>query len=101
MEGLTPAQAEMAKVTNPEKRRGSLAEMLVGADVFLGVSAPNLVTPELIETMAPHPILFPLANPVPELLPDPARQAAAAGDPPLLFWLFQTVQWLSPEVEPR
>ena len=78
MEGLTPAQAEMAKVTNPEKRKGSLAEMLVGADVFLGVSAPNLVTPEMIKTMAPNPILFPMANPVPEILPDLARQAGAA-----------------------
>ena len=78
MEGLTPAQAEMAKVTNPEKRKGSLAEMLVGADVFLGVSAPNLVTPEMIKTMAPNPILFPMANPVPEIMPDLARQAGAA-----------------------
>lgn len=73
-----PAQAEMAKVTNPEKRKGSLAEMLVGADVFLGVSAPNLVTPEMIKTMAPNPILFPMANPVPEIMPDLARQAGAA-----------------------
>ena len=78
MEDLTPAQAEMAKVTNPEKRKGSLAEMLVGADVFLGVSAPNLVTPEMIKTMAHNPILFPMANPVPEIMPDLARQAGAA-----------------------
>ena len=77
-ERLNPAQQEMAKVTNPEKRKGSLAEMLVGADVFLGVSAPNLVTPEMIKTMAPNPILFPMANPVPEIMPDLARQAGAA-----------------------
>ena len=52
--------------------------MLVGADVFLGVSAPNLVTPEMIKTMAPNPVLFPMANPVPEIMPDLARQAGAA-----------------------
>ena len=78
MESLTPAQAEMAKVTNQEKRKGTLAEMLVGADVFLGVSAPNLVTPEMVKTMAPGAVLFPMANPVPEIMPDLARQAGAA-----------------------
>lgn len=78
MEGLTPAQAEMAKVTNQEKRKGTLAEMLVGADVFLGVSAPGLVTPEMVKTMAPGAVLFSMANPVPEIMPDLARQAGAA-----------------------
>ena len=78
MEGLTPAQAEMAKVTNPEKRKGTLAEMLVGADVFLGVSAPGLVTPEMVKTMAPGAILFPMANPTPEIMPDLAKEAGAA-----------------------
>ena len=78
MEGLTPAQAEMAKVTNQEKRKGTLAEMLVGADVFLGVSAPCLVTPEMVKTMAPGAVLFSMANPVPEIMPDLARQAGAA-----------------------
>ena len=78
MEGLTPAQAEMAKVTNPEKRKGTLAEMLAGADVFLGVSAPGLVTPEMVKTMAPGAILFPMANPTPEIMPDLAKEAGAA-----------------------
>ena len=78
MEGLTPAQAEMAKVTNLEKRKGTLAEMLVGADVFLGVSAPGLVTPEMVKTMAPGAILFPMANPTPEIMPDLAKEAGAA-----------------------
>ena len=78
MEGLTPAQEEMARVTNREKRKGTLAEMLVGADVFLGVSAPGLVTPEMVKTMAPDAILFPMANPVPEIMPDLALQAGAA-----------------------
>ena len=78
MEGLTAPQAEMAKVTNPEKRKGTLAEMLVGADVFLGVSAPGLVTPEMVKTMAPGSILFPMANPTPEIMPDLAKAAGAA-----------------------
>ena len=78
MEGLTDAQAEMAKVTNLEKRKGSLAEMLVGADVFLGVSAPGLVTPEMVKTMAPGAVLFPMANPTPEIMPDLAKAAGAA-----------------------
>ena len=68
----------MAKVTNQEKRKGTLAEMLVGADVFLGVSAPGLVTPEMVKTMAPGAVLFSMANPVPEIMPDLARQAGAA-----------------------
>ena len=71
--GLTPAQAEMAKVTNPEKRRGSLAEMLVGADVFIGVSRPGILTTELCKTMNKDAIVFAMANPTPEIMPDEAK----------------------------
>lgn len=74
-EGMTDAQAEMAKVTNPENRRGTLADMLVGADAFVGVSAPNLVTAEMVKTMAKDPVMFAMANPVPEILPDIAVAA--------------------------
>ena len=77
-EGLTPAQEEIAKVTNLEGRRGSLADMLVGADVFIGVSAPGCVTPDMVKTMNDNPILFPMANPVPEIMPDLAKEAGAA-----------------------
>ena len=77
-EGLTPAQEEIAKVTNVEGRRGSLADMLVGADVFIGVSAPGCVTPDMVKTMNDNPILFPMANPVPEIMPDLAKEAGAA-----------------------
>ena len=74
-EGMTDAQAEMAKATNPENRRGTLADMLVGADAFVGVSAPNLVTAEMVKTMAKDPVMFAMANPVPEILPDIAVAA--------------------------
>ena len=75
---LNPAQAELAKVTNRENRTGSLADALRGADLFIGVSAGNLVTPEMIGTMAKDPILFPMANPTPEIMPDLALAAGAA-----------------------
>ena len=63
-EGLNAEKQEMAKISNLQKRKGTLAEMLVGADVFIGVSAPGTVTEEMVKTMAPNPILFPMANPV-------------------------------------
>ncbi len=75
---LNPEKEEMAKITNPEKRKGSLADVLAGADVFIGVSVPNCVTPEMVKSMAPNPILFPMANPVPEIMPDLAKAAGAA-----------------------
>lgn len=78
MENLTPAQEEMAKITNLEKRKGSLADVLAGADAFVGVSAPGLVTPEMVQSMADGAILFPMANPVPEIMPDLAKAAGAA-----------------------
>ena len=77
-DGLNAEKAEMAKISNLQKKQGSLADMLVGADVFIGVSAPGTVTPEMVKTMAPNPILFPMANPVPEIMPDLAREAGAA-----------------------
>lgn len=76
--GLNAEKEEMAKISNREMRKGSLAEVLKGADVFIGVSAPGTVTPEMVKTMAPNPILFPMANPVPEIMPDLAKEAGAA-----------------------
>ena len=76
--GLNPAKAEIAAITNRDKRSGTLAEMLRGADVFIGVSAPGMVTPEMVGTMAKDAILFPMANPTPEIMPDLARAAGAA-----------------------
>lgn len=75
---MNPAQAEMAKVTNREKKQGTLAEMLKGADVFIGVSRPNLVTGDMVRSMAEGAIVFPMANPVPEIMPEEALAAGAA-----------------------
>ena len=77
-EKLNPEKEEMAKITNRDKKKGSLADMFVGADVFIGVSAPGTVTPEMIKSMAKDPTLFTMANPVPEIMPDEARAAGAA-----------------------
>ena len=77
-EGLNEEKAKMAAITNREKQAGSLADVLKGADVFIGVSAPGTVTEEMVKTMAKDPILFPMANPVPEIMPDLAKQAGAA-----------------------
>lgn len=77
MEELNPAQAEMAELTNREHKRGTLADALQGADVFFGVSAPNVLTPEMIKTMAADPIVFAMANPTPEIMTDAAKAAGA------------------------
>ncbi len=77
-EGLNWIKAEMAQVTNPQRRSGSLADMLVGADVFIGVSAPGTVTTEMVRTMAKDPILFACANPTPEIFPEDAKAGGAA-----------------------
>ena len=69
---------EMAEISNLECRKGTLADVLQGADVFIGVSAPGCVTPEMVKSMNQDPILFPMANPVPEIMPDLAKQAGAA-----------------------
>ena len=77
-DGLNAEKQEMAEITNQECRKGTLAEVLKGADVFIGVSAPGCVTPEMVRSMAKDPILFPMANPVPEIMPDLAKEAGAA-----------------------
>lgn len=77
-EGLNEEKAKMAAITNRERQAGSLADVLKGADVFIGVSASGTVTEEMVKTMAKDPILFPMANPVPEIMPDLAMKAGAA-----------------------
>lgn len=72
------AKAEIAKVTNKAKLRGTLADAVKGADVFLGVSAPGVLTQDMIRTMAKDPIIFAMANPTPEIMPDEAKAAGAA-----------------------
>ncbi|MGN0650080.1 MAG: NADP-dependent malic enzyme [Oscillospiraceae bacterium] len=76
-EYANPAHAEMAKISNKNNRKGNLADALKGADVFVGVSKPNLVTPEMVKSMAEKPILFPMANPEPEITYDLAKQSGA------------------------
>lgn len=75
--GLNWMQRKMLSVTNPEKKRGSLADALTGADLFVGVSAPNIVTQEMVKSMNQDSILFAMANPTPEIMPDLAREAGA------------------------
>lgn len=77
-EKLNPAQREIAKITNKEHKSGSLADAFKGADIFIGVSAPGIVTEEMVASMAENPIVLPMANPVPEILPDKAKAAGAA-----------------------
>ena len=75
---LNPAQAEMAKVTNKDKKQGTLADVMKGADVFIGVSRPNLVSQDMVRSMNQGAIVFPMANPTPEIMPDEALAAGAA-----------------------
>ena len=74
---LNPAQEELAIITNPEGKSGSLAEAMVGADVFIGVSGPSMLTQEMVRSMASQPIVFGLANPIPEIMPEEAFAAGA------------------------
>ncbi len=76
-EGMNPVKEEMSKITNLEKKAGSLADMLVGADVFIGVSAPGVVTTEMVKTMAEDAVIFACANPTPEIFPDDAKAGGA------------------------
>lgn len=76
-EGLNWIKEEMAQVTNLDKKAGSLADMLVGADVFIGVSAPGMVTKEMVATMNRDAIIFACANPTPEIFPDEAKAGGA------------------------
>ncbi|MGN0970659.1 MAG: NADP-dependent malic enzyme [Aristaeellaceae bacterium] len=77
MAELNPAQAEMAKVTNREHLRGLLSDAVKGADVFIGVSAPGVLSQDMVRSMAKDPIVFAMANPTPEIMPDEARAAGA------------------------
>ena len=77
-EGNNPAKEEIAKLTNPGKVSGTLADVIKGADVFIGVSAPGTLTGEMVKTMAKDPIIFACANPTPEIFPDEAKAAGAA-----------------------
>jgi len=77
MEGLDTEKAAIAKITNLEKQKGTLKDAIVGADVFIGVSAGNVLTPDMVKTMAKDPIVFAMANPVPEIMPDLAKEAGA------------------------
>lgn len=77
-DGLNAEKELIAEMTNQQMRKGSLEEVIKGADVFIGVSAPGCVTPEMVKSMAPNPILFPMANPTPEIMPDEAKAAGAA-----------------------
>ena len=76
-EGLNWIKKEMAEVTNPEGKQGKLADVIVGADVFIGVSAPGTLTTEMVKTMAPDAIVFACANPTPEIFPDDAKAGGA------------------------
>ena len=77
MPDLNSAHAEIAEVTNLEHKMGTLADAMKGADVFIGVSAPNIVTEEMVKSMAADSIMFPMANPTPEIMPDKAKAAGA------------------------
>ncbi len=76
-EGLDSSKSEMAKITNLDKKSGALGEVIAGADVFIGLSAPNMLTKDMIKTMAKDPIIFAMANPTPEIMPDEAKEAGA------------------------
>jgi malate dehydrogenase (oxaloacetate-decarboxylating) len=75
---LNAEKIEMAAITNKKGKKGTIAEVLKGADVFIGVSAPNCVTEEMVKSMNKDPFIFAMANPVPEIMPDKAKNAGAA-----------------------
>ena len=77
-EHMNPAKQEIAELTNPQRRQGSLAEVLKGADVFIGVSAPGVVTTDMVKTMNRDAIIFACANPTPEIFPEDAKAGGAA-----------------------
>ena len=74
---MTPAQAQLAEETNPQRKSGSLAEVIQGADVFMGFSAPGVLTGDMVKTMAQDAIVFACANPTPEIFPEEAKAAGA------------------------
>ena len=77
-DGLNAEKAEIAKISNLERKKGNLVDVMKGADVFIGLSGPNIVTQDMVRSMAKAPILFPMSNPVPEIMPDLASEAGAA-----------------------
>ena len=77
-DGLNPEKEKIAAITNPLKKQGSLKDVIKGADVFIGVSAPGALTKDMVRSMAKDPVLFTMANPVPEIMPDEAKEAGAA-----------------------
>ena len=77
-EGLNPIKEEMAAISNRSMKKGNLADVIKGADVFIGVSAPGVLTAEMVKTMASDPIVFAMANPTPEIMPDEAKSAGVA-----------------------
>ena len=77
MDGLNPEQQYMSTITNRSKKTGTLADAMTGADLFIGVSAPNIVNEEMVKSMADEPIIFAMANPTPEIMPDVAKKAGA------------------------
>lgn len=77
-EGLNPAKEEIAKITNKNKESGSLGDVIKGKDIFLGVSAPGVLTKDMVASMAKDPIIFAMANPTPEIMPDEAKLGGAA-----------------------
>ena len=98
-DGLNWIKEEMAQVTNLDKKAGSLADMLVGADVFIGVSAPGMVTKEMVQTMNKDAIIFACANPTPEIFPDEAqgrRRESGCHRPQRLSPTRSTTFWHSP-----
>ncbi len=74
---LNAEKAEMARISNLERKKGTLKEVIAGADVFIGLSAPGMVTGEMVKTMAKDPVIFAMANPVPEIMPEEAKEAGA------------------------
>lgn len=77
-ESLNPAKQAIAEFTNKERKTGTLADAMQGADIFIGVSAPGIVTEDMVRSMAENPIVLPMANPIPEIMPDLAKRAGAA-----------------------
>ncbi|MCD7948609.1 MAG: NADP-dependent malic enzyme [Oscillospiraceae bacterium] len=77
-EGMNPIKEQMARITNPQNKKGGLADVVKGADVFIGVSSPGVLTTEMVKTMAKDPVIFACANPTPEIFPDEAKAGGAA-----------------------
>ncbi len=77
-EGLNPFKQEMAKISNREMKKGSLEDVIKSADIFIGVSAPGIVSQDMVRSMNPNPLIFAMSNPTPEIMPDLAKEAGAA-----------------------